>query len=414
MAGEKTITRIRKNGQDYFPSSSQLDQQVAAAQAAAVSANQAVVAATEVVRNTQEVVAGYLIPHFDTGVAYKEYDLVSYQGHIWRCKADRAAGAWDDNGWVQTSLYNEIVDMRGADRYETVQIQLAVNRGNGVVAGQKVYVSFADGAPTEEFTADSDGIVEFSLLHDTVYTVEAQSLTGYGDPRAITHTANMNLRHIKLVYRQLATGIYVIDENANEIDIALWDVANNYKAKLIKYTDSDLAANSNSFAIPIHHSIYANQKWCIENVQFTSIPNLTNTSPTYYAQNDFNGVENTAKILQEAVGKVYDYNQAHSSSLTVADYVQAAAKAYAETIEVGGETYHGFLPSAGQIWKYRQNMADINAALIECGGTAVIITSGYWWSSSQYSQLNAWNLYDGSLNNGSKNNGYQVLPFFDF
>ena len=411
MAGEKTITRIRKNGQDYFPSSSQLDQQVAAAQAAAVSANQAVVAATEVVRNTQEVVAGYLIPHFDTGVAYKEYDLVSYQGHIWRCKADRAAGAWDDNGWVQTSLYNEIVDMRGADRYETVQIQLAVNRGNGVVAGQKVYVSFADGTPTEEFTADSDGIVEFTLLHDTVYTVEAQALSGYGQPRAVTHTANMNLRHITLTYKQLASGIYVIDENGNETDIALWDVANNYKAKLIKYTDSDLAANNNSFALALHRTIYQNQKWCIENVQFSSIPNLGNATA---AQSDLDGVDNTAKILQEAVGKVYDYNQAHSSSLTVADYVQAAAKAQAETIVIGGETYHGFLPSAGQIWKCRQNISDINAALIECGGTAIAITSGNWWSSSQSSQGDAWHLLIGSLYNGNKNNGNQVLPFFDF
>ena len=412
MAGEKTITRIRKNGQDYFPSSSQMDSQISAAQDAAVSANQAVVAATEVVRATQEVVGGYLIPHFDTGVSYREYDLVFYQNHVWRCKADRAAGAWDDNGWVQTSLYNEIVDMRGADRYETVQIQLRVNRGSGVVAGQKVYVSFANGDPTVEYTADSDGVVEFSLLHDTVYTVEAQALSGYGQPRAVTHTANMNLRHITLTYKQLASGIYVIDENGNETDIALWDVANNYKAKLIKYTDSDLAANSNSFAIAVHHSIYQNQKWCIENVQFVSIPNIGSADN---AKLDLNGVDNTDKILQEAVGKVYDYNQAHSSSLTVADYVQAAAKARAESIVIGGETYYGFLPSAGQIWKYRQNISDMNAAMIECGGTGIGITGGDWWSSSQLSQNHAWFLSSGSLDNtSSKNNGSQVLPFFDF
>ena len=411
MAGEKTITRIKKNGQDYFPSSSQMDTQIAAAQAAAVSANQAVVAATEVVRATQELVGGYLIPHFDTGVSYKEYDLVFYQNHVWRCKADRAAGAWDDNGWVQTSLYSEIIDMRGADRYETVQIQLAVNRGSGVVAGQKVYVSFADGAPTEEFTADSDGIVEFSLLHDTVYTVEAQALTGYGDPRAVTHTANMNLRHIKLIYRQLATGIYVIDENGNETDIALWDVANNYKAKLIKYTDSDLSASSNSFAIAIHRTVYQNQKWCLENTQFSLLPNIGSADN---AKLDFNGVDNTDKILQEAAGKVYDYNQAHGTTLTVADYVNAASKARSESIVIGGETYHGFLPSAGQIWKCRQNISDINAALIECGGTAIAITSGYWWSSSQNSADFAWYLGDGSLYRNYKNRGLQVLPFFDF
>ena len=45
MAGEKTITRIRKNGQDYFPSSSQMDSQIAAAKDAAVAANKAVVVA---------------------------------------------------------------------------------------------------------------------------------------------------------------------------------------------------------------------------------------------------------------------------------------------------------------------------------------------------------------------------------
>ena len=415
MASDKTITRIRKNGQDYFPSSSQMDSQIAAAKDAAVSANQAVVAATEVVRATQEVVGGYLIPHFDTGVSYKEYDLVFYQNHVWRCKADRAAGEWNDNGWVQTSLYSEIVDMRGADRYETVHIQLRVNRGEGSVAGQKVYVSFADGAPTVEHVADSDGIVEFTLLHDTVYTVAAQELDGYGLPRAVTHTANMNLRHITLTYRQLASGIYVIDEDGNEIDFALWDTANNYKARLIKYTDSDLAANSNSFAIKVHNSIHVNTRWCIENVQFLSIPNLNKDA----AALDFNGVDNTDKVLQEAVGKVYDYNQANETSLTVADYVIAFAKSRAESVIIGGETYYGFLPSAGQLLKCYQNIDDINEALIECGGASIDIAGMKLFSSSQYNHKQPWFLNTGSLytdgNYGTKNDwSSRNITFFDF
>ena len=409
MAGEKTITRIRKNGQDYFPSSSQMDSQIAAAKDAAVSANQAVVAATEVVRATQEVVGGYLIPHFDTGVSYKEYDLVFYQNHVWRCKADRAAGEWNDNGWVQTSLYSEIVDMRGADRYETVHIQLRVNRGEGSVAGQKVYVSFADGAPTVEHVADSDGVVEFTLLHDTVYTVAAQKLDGYGFPRAVTHTANMNLRHITLTYRQLASGIYVIDEDGNEIDIALWDTANNYKAKLIKYTDSDLAANSNSFAIKVHNSIYK-CKWCIEKVYFVSLPVLDRD-----ASSDFNGADNTNKIHLEAVSKVHDYNQAQGTSLTVADYVPAATKTMTENIVVGGEPHYGFLPSLGQLLKLLQNIKDINLALITCGGKP--IGSDVWYSSSQYSNRgNVWSVRYGTLANAIRDMTEDciVIPFFDF
>lgn len=414
MAGEKTITRIRKNGQDYFPSSSQMDSQISAAQDAAASANKAVVAATEVVRATQEVVGGYLIPHFDTGVSYKEYDLVFYQNHVWRCKADRAAGEWNDNGWVQTSLYSEIVDMRGADRYETVHIQLRVNRGDGSVAGQKVYVSFADGAPTVEHVADSDGIVEFTLLHDTVYTVAAQELNGYGLPRAVTHTANMNLRHITLTYKQLASGIYVIDEDGNEIDIALWDTANNSRARLIKYTDSDLAANSNSFAIKVHNSTYKKQ-WCIEKVRFLTAPYIGDENN---AKLDLNGVDNTDKILQEAVGKVELYNQSHSTSLTAADYVPAFAIARAESVVIGGETHYGFLMTAGQIWKLRQNVEDINAALIECGGRALAITSDFWWSSTQDSDWGeVWYLDKGELGqywHSSMDTNNNFISVFDF
>lgn len=412
MAGEKTITRIRKNGQDYFPSSSQMDSQISAAQDAAVSANKAVVAATEVVRATQEVVGGYLIPHFDTGVSYKEYDLVFYQNHVWRCKADRAAGEWNDNGWVQTSLYSEIVDMRGADRYETVHIQLRVNRGDGSVAGQKVYVSFADGAPTVEHVADNEGVVEFTLLHDTVYTVAAQELDGYVLPRAVTHTANMNLRHITLTYRQLASGIYVIDEDGNEIDIALWDTANNYKARLIKYTDSDLAANSNSFAIKVHNSTYR-KIWCLEQTTFLSVQSISNVDN---AKLYFNGADDTDKILQEAVGKVYAYNQEHSTSLAVADYVPVVATARAESIVIGGETYYGFLMSTGQYNKCLQNIDDINAALIECGGKAIGIASGLWWCSTQTGGGNAWFTERGRLLNDSYHlsRDYLVLPVFDF
>ena len=409
----RKITSLVKDGEEYEFSAEGLEEAVETAQTAKTDANKAVVAAQHVVTKTHELIGGHYIPDFDATKSYKEYDLVYYNKHLWRCTQDRGPGAWSAASFVQTSLYHEIVDMRGADRFETVRVQGSVRGGSGSVVGKKLYITAVEesGENTFEMTFDQDGIAEFVILHDTTYVIGVEDMTGYATPAAITHVANMNVRHVSIIYRALQAGVWVITSLGERIDFALWDTANNYKARLIEFVDSDLAAAGKCLRVLLHRSL-PSRKWCRENRQFTSIPNLGNATA---ATADLDGQENTRKVLQEAEGFVVEYNAANPDApITVADYVPAFYYASQQSVEIGGETYHAFLPSAGQLVKRKNNQAAINEAIIACGGTAFYVSGGLWWSSSQYKDISAWNLRSGSLSGGSKTYEFQVLPLFDF
>lgn len=213
MAGEKTITRIRKNGQDYFPSSSQMDSQIAAAQAAAVSANKAVVAATEVVKATQEVVGGYLIPHFDTGTEYNMYDLVLYKPEgtdelkLFRALAPHNIGdAWNPVNWFETSLYSEIKDMRSGSN-EQVTITVTTWDGLGNVEGLSIGVTIISSGQVFSYALDSYGQCTFSIPKLEKYSISVESLSGYRNIPNQTYLATVNSRTIPLKFERPNDGV---------------------------------------------------------------------------------------------------------------------------------------------------------------------------------------------------------------
>ena len=213
MENEKTITRIRKNGQDYFPSSSQMDSQIAAAQAAAVSANKAVVAATEVVKATQEVVGGYLIPHFDTGTEYSMYDLVLYKPEgtdelkLFRALVPHNIGdAWNPVNWFETSLYSEIKDMRSGSS-EQVTITVTTWDGLGKVEGLSVGVTIISSGQVFSYTLDSYGQCTFSIPKLEKYSISIESLSGYRNIPNQTYLATVNSRTIPLKFERPNDGV---------------------------------------------------------------------------------------------------------------------------------------------------------------------------------------------------------------
>ena len=51
-----------------------------------------------------------------------------------------------------------------------------------------------------------------------------------------------------------------------------------------------------------------------------------------------------------------------------------------------------YLPSCGQLYNIYTNKSQINTLLEKVSGTAMS-TSGYYWSSSVYSAINAWRVF---------------------
>ena len=122
----------------------------------------------------------------------------------------------------------------------------------------------------------------------------------------------------------------------------------------------------------------------------TDISTLTNCRGPDYTTCGTDGKDNTQKIVA-ALGEYSDY---------------AAGFCYTSTY--GGLAEGSwFLPSMGELKTLYSNKTQVNAGLQKAGGTT-ILTSGYYWSSTEYGSNGAWalGLGSGSLNNNTKNNYY--------
>ena len=398
MANEKKITRIRKNGVDYFPYPQNFQSALDAAQQHAAAAAAGATAAQMIVSGTQELIGGQLIPYFDSGTAYSQYDLVMYQRtgdtepHLFKALVNISAGAWNDSNWVQTSYYQELVN---SVNMETVRVGLKYSADASPIANKTVQVIM--NGVTTSYTTDANGYIVFTAAFGTTYTVVAPNIAGYVTPKSVSKVANSNQRYINFAYRLYTSTLVVIKADGSEVPFSLWNIADNNAAVLLK-----LETSAGNCCFKIHNTIGTNKKWASINLQFPSLPYLNQAQATA----DYDGAGNTQKIEDDWAIIVTT-----NPSLTI----EATTYCRAETVTIGGTTYQGFLPAAGQLVAAKNNIYDINNALDTLGGNQLAITSGNWWSSSQSSQGSAWYLSYGSLNcYHNKNNGLQVLPFFDF
>lgn len=399
MANEKKITRIRKNGVDYFPYPQNFQSALDAAQAHAAAAAAGATAAQMIVSGTQELIGGQLIPYFDSGTAYSQYDLVMYQRpgdtepHLFKALVNISAGAWNDSNWVQTSYYQELVN---SVNMETVRVGLKYSADASPIANKTVQVIM--NGVTTSYTTDANGYIVFTAAFGTTYTVVAPNIAGYVTPKSVSKVANSNQRYINFAYRLYTSTLVVIKSDGSEVPFSLWNIADNNDAVLLK-----LETSAGNCCFKIHNTIGTNKKWASINLQFPSLPYLDQAQATA----DYDGAGNTKKIEDDWAILVTT-----NPSLTI----EATTYCRAETVTIGGTTYQGFLPAAGQLVAVKNNIYDINNALDTLGGNQLAITSGGWWSSSQLSQSFAWYLYNGSLDNYGfgRNTGFQVLPFFDF
>ncbi|MBO5014759.1 MAG: fimbrillin family protein, partial [Bacteroidaceae bacterium] len=132
---------------------------------------------------------------------------------------------------------------------------------------------------------------------------------------------------------------------------------------------------------------------------YSSTPNLSGdyTTWTSGALSDFNGKANTAAIQTAADTDNFTY---YANMGTYCTKFNATA-----TENQGFSDW--YIPACGQLSLMYLNITDINEALTAIGGTPL---SYYYWSSSQRSSSEGWNvsLNDGLVNNTNKNGSARV------
>lgn len=372
------------------------------------------------------------VEEFETRTISNKYTAGEYVLHVdnqnkmkvWKCKENGWYGAWNEEGWEMTNLWDEIREIRGhKESTENVKVKVTINRGTGVVAGTTITVIFdaAVGRESETLTLDTNGEASFGVTIGDKYWVRCNGLEGYRTPNSEVFTAAMSDRIIEYEYRMLGSGIYFIDANGYETDVELWNPATQ-TAVFLKLTNTTLnpggLSHDNSIIIDVNYAT-PTMAWCIEYKDFTSLTNF-NSSAT--AITDMNGALNSQRVREEAstpnaAGKTYVdiYNESHpDAEVDLAGYIPAFMYAYNKTVSVAGQTVHGYVLSAGQMQILKDNITDVNAALTYIGKPTLNINSGYRWSSTEYSGGNAWYLYNGSwYSDGKTYTNYSVLPAYD-
>ena len=124
------------------------------------------------------------------------------------------------------------------------------------------------------------------------------------------------------------------------------------------------------------------------------ISGVTTTTSSSSAQSDYKGKSNSAAAIA-ALGSD----------------AEAAGECEDNTF-LNGDT--GYLPSAGQMTVIWSNKTAIGNLLTAMGGKA--LSTGYYWTSTQYNSSNAWRLYmsKGTLSNNVKSTLHNIRPIIDY
>ena len=129
------------------------------------------------------------------------------------------------------------------------------------------------------------------------------------------------------------------------------------------------------------------------------VPGVDNITSSTLAMTDLDGKKNTSTVLA--------YCKANGKSYPAFEYVNS----YKTEGTQAGDWY---LPALRELYAIYGNMSVLNVALGKIAATR--LTTGWYWSSSEYSNSNAWGLYFGSgyvyLN--GKGSYYYVRPVMQY
>lgn len=185
-------------------------------------------------------------------------------------------------------------------------------------------------------------------------------------------------------------GLYIYDTDGKFTLPDNWNAANNSKAVGVAILGDDcrfVVAKEDAKSSYVYWGGYG-----------TDISTLTNYTSDTNAATDFDGVNNTSKIIA-AIG---NSNDGHRDGTAAGD---CAAYTFPN-----GKT--GYLGAAGEWQVARQNKEDLNSALTLIGGTTM--KESDYWTSTEYSSKFAWHQWfdsDSFLEDYYKGNDACVRAF---
>lgn len=188
-----------------------------------------------------------------------------------------------------------------------------------------------------------------------------------------------------------AIGIFIYDIDGKLTNPNDWDSANNDKAVGV-YVGTDV----HRFVIAKDDSIIA-LGWGGGGIE---VDNIVTTTKSADAKLDFDGKNNTIKIITQLSGFIDENGIAGAPACEYsANYTSSNGK-------------RGYLGAAGEWQMVMNNKYLVNVALSKCGGVSLDATI-WCFTSTQYDNKKVW-YYDLSgkwISTATKNTKYRVRPF---
>ena len=262
------------------------------------------------------------------------------------------------------------------------------------------------GGDTITTETDSDGKVTFRVPYNKKYKITAALKDGYYAFRGVyekDNVADVAEHNIYFHFYPTTSGVFILDATGAQYTADEWQAAGKTteEAVLIKLVTQNLANGNNCFGFsPVAlQKGYPSKQWCTQAVLFNNIPaNGKDTKDALY----YDGYKSSKLIREEA----------QERNLTV----PAFSFAYDCTVEMAGETLHGYMASFGQAAEMFINKAIVDDVIkVLYGSNAQQLSSLFsrnLWTSTQGDVANAWFFSDKLNNRSTKPHYFCVVPVF--
>lgn len=298
--------------------------------------------------------------------------------------------------------YKPISDERAS---VVVTIDKAENGSVSPFGGVAVTCAIANG-DTITTETDSEGKVTFRVPYNKKYKITAAQKDGCYAFRGVyekNNVADVAEHNLYFHYYPTTSGVFILDATGAQYTADEWQAAGKTaeEAVLIKLVTQNLANGNNCFGFSpaALQNGYPSKQWCTQTVLFNNIPaNGKDTNDALY----YDGYKSSKLIREEA----------QERNLTV----PAFSFAYDCTVEMAGETLHGYMVSFGQAAEMFINKAIVDDVIkVLYGSNAQQLSSLFsrnLWTSTQGDVASAWFLSDKLNNKSTKPHAFCVIPVF--
>lgn len=210
--------------------------------------------------------------------------------------ADYATQAWVRQNaatqeWVKSQKY-----LTANDLHETIKITLTSTKSTSDAALKNAVITIKDGNTVLSTHTWTGNAISKTVASGLKITISVSDVTGYKTPEPQSFTTSMgNTREVKMEYKQLTLGVYILETDGTMTEPTIWNKDNN-STVLGVYVGGE---NCSLVLAPEGTTV----SWS-RNTK--SIPGVRNEDSGDAPTDDFDGIGNTEKIIKTLVSESYN------------------------------------------------------------------------------------------------------------